>query len=87
MTRALAGPPGDWPEEAQLSLDIGRAVSAGQELRPFMAKLGYGPKFFALDRLKIGQLDNVTVEGSGNFDRASRPESWRSIRLRRRCHS
>jgi uncharacterized protein involved in outer membrane biogenesis len=71
LTRSLAGPPGDWPEEAQLSLDIGRAVSAGQELRPFVAKLGYGPKFFSLDRLKIGQPDNVTVEGSGNFDRAS----------------
>jgi len=71
LTRALAGPPGDWPEEAQLSLDIGRAVSAGQELRPFMAKLGYGPKFFALDRLKIGQPDSVALEGSGNFNRAS----------------
>ena len=71
LTRSLAGPPGDWPEEAQLSLDIGRAMSAGQELRPFMAKLGYGPKMFSLDRLKIGQPDSVTVEGSGNFDRAS----------------
>jgi hypothetical protein len=71
LTRSLAGPPGDWPEEAQLSLDIGRAVSAGQELRPFMARLGYGPKFLVLDRLKIGQPDGVTLEGAGNFDRAS----------------
>ena len=71
LTRSLAGPPGEWPEEAQLSLDIGRAMSAGQELRPFVAKLGYGPKFFSLDRLKIGQPDSVTLEGSGNFDRAS----------------
>ncbi|MGA7995561.1 MAG: AsmA-like C-terminal region-containing protein, partial [Bradyrhizobium sp.] len=71
LTRSLAGPPGDWPEQAQLSLDIGRATSAGQELRPCVTKLGYGPKFFSLDRLKIGQPDNVTVEGSGNFDRAS----------------
>ena len=70
LMRSLAGPPGDWPEEAQLSLDIGRAVSAGQELRPFMAKLGYGPKFFSLDRLKIGQADGIALEGSGNFDRA-----------------
>ncbi len=71
LTRSLAGPPGDWPEEAQLSLDIGRAVSAGQELRPFVAKLGYGPKFFSLDQLKIGQPDGVALEGSGKFDRAS----------------
>src|SRR5664279_820155 len=71
LTRSLAGPPGDWPEEAQLSLDIGRAVSAGQELRPFMARLGYGPKIFLLDRLKIGQPDGVTLEGGGNFDRVN----------------
>jgi hypothetical protein len=71
FARSLAGPPGDWPEEAQVSLDIGRAISAGQELRPFAAKLGYGPKFFLLDRLKIGQPDGVTLEGGGNFDRVS----------------
>jgi large subunit ribosomal protein L24 len=71
FARSLAGPPGDWPEEAQMSLDIGRAISAGQELRPFAAKLGYGPKFFLLDRLKIGQPDGVMLEGAGNFDRLS----------------
>ena len=43
FVRALAGPQGEWPEEAKLALDIGRAMSAGQELRPFTAKLGYGP--------------------------------------------
>jgi len=69
FARSLAGPPGEWPEQAQLSLDIGRAISAGQELRPFSAKLGYGPTFFLLDRLKIGQPDGVTLEGGGNFDR------------------
>jgi large subunit ribosomal protein L24 len=71
FARSLAGPPREWPEEAQLSLDIGRAISAGQELRPFSAKLGYGPTFFLLDRLKIGQPDGVTLEGGGNFDRIS----------------
>ncbi len=71
FARSLAGPPGEWPEEAQVSLDIGRAISAGQELRPFAAKLGYGPKFFLLDRLKIGQPDGVMLEGGGNFDRVS----------------
>ena len=45
--------------KAQLSLDIGRAISAGQELRPLLAKLGYGPKTISLDQLKIGQPDNV----------------------------
>jgi large subunit ribosomal protein L24 len=71
FVRSLAGPQAEWPEEAQLSLDIGRATSAGQELRPLVASFGYGPKMILLDRLKIGQPDNVMLEGGGNFDRVS----------------
>ena len=69
FVRSLAGPQAEWPDEAQLSLDIGRAASAGQELRPFAAKLGYGPRTITLDQLKIGQADGVTMEGAGHFDR------------------
>ena len=57
--------------KALLSLDIGRAISAGQELRPLVAKLGYGPKTISLEQLKIGQPDNVMLEGAGNFDRVN----------------
>jgi large subunit ribosomal protein L24 len=42
-------PSGRWRRRS--SLDIGRATS-GPELRPFMAKLGYGPKTISLDQLK-----------------------------------
>jgi hypothetical protein len=69
--RALAGPQAEWPDEAQLSLDIGRATSAGQELRPLMVKLGYGPKTVSLDQLKVGESSGVMVEGAGSFDRAT----------------
>ena len=69
FVRSVAGPQGEWPDEAELSLDIGRALSAGQELQPLRAKLGYGPKTITLDQLKIGQAAGVTVEGTGNFDR------------------
>ncbi|MEZ2146091.1 AsmA-like C-terminal region-containing protein [Bradyrhizobium sp. DN5] len=69
FVRALAGPQGEWPEEAKLSLDIGRAISAGQELRPFMAKLGYGPASLSLEQLRFGQASGVTTEASGSFDR------------------
>ena len=69
LARSLAGPQAEWPDEAQLSLDIGQAISAGQELRPLVAKFGYGPKTISLDRLKIGQPDNVMLEGGGHFDR------------------
>ncbi|WP_454625773.1 AsmA family protein [Bradyrhizobium cenepequi] len=69
FVRSLAGPQAEWPEEAQLSLDIGRAISAGQELRPLQARLSYGPTAVSLERLKIGQPDSVTIEGTGNFDR------------------
>nr|WP_249128523.1 AsmA-like C-terminal region-containing protein [Bradyrhizobium lablabi] len=69
--RSLAGPQAEWPQEASLSLNVGRAISAGQELRPLMATLGYNEKTISLDRLKIGQPDGVTIEGSGSFDRAN----------------
>ncbi|GIQ78111.1 AsmA-like C-terminal region-containing protein [Bradyrhizobium sp. RD5-C2] len=69
--RSLAGPQAEWPDEAQLSLDIGRAISSGQELRPLLAKIAYSPKSIVLERVRIGQPDNVTLDGSGNFDRAN----------------
>jgi len=71
FVRSLAGPQGDWPDEGALSLDIGSAISAGQELRPLLAKLGYGPKSFSLEQLKIGRPDSVMLEGAGSFDRAN----------------
>jgi hypothetical protein len=69
FVRSVAGPQAEWPDEAQLSLNIGHALSAGQELQPLIAKLGYGPKTVTLDQLKIGQATAVMVEGTGNFDR------------------
>lgn len=71
FVRALAGPQGDWPDEGALALDIGTAISAGQELRPLLAKLGYGPKSFSLEQLKIGRPDAVMLDAAANFDRAN----------------
>jgi len=71
FARSLAGPQAEWPDEGQLSLDIGRAISSGQELRPLLARLGYGPRAFSLDQLKIGQSDKVMLEGTGSFDRVN----------------
>ncbi|HKS21016.1 MAG TPA: AsmA-like C-terminal region-containing protein [Bradyrhizobium sp.] len=71
FVRSLAGPQAQWPDEAQLSLDIGRAVSAGQELRPLAARLGYDAKTISLQQLKIGKADGVTMEGGGSFDRVN----------------
>jgi large subunit ribosomal protein L24 len=71
FVRSLLGPQAEWPEQMQLSLDIGHAVSAGQELHPFTAKLGYGPKAVSLDQLKIGEASGIMVEGTGAFDRVN----------------
>jgi hypothetical protein len=71
FARSLAGPQAEWPDEARLSLDIGRATSSGQELHPFTARLGYDPKTFALDQLKIGDPGSVMMEGAGSFDRVN----------------
>jgi large subunit ribosomal protein L24 len=69
--KSLAGPQGDWPDEGRLSLDIGRAISAGQELAPLLARLAYTPTKLSLEHLKIGQIENVTLDGAGTFDRVN----------------
>jgi large subunit ribosomal protein L24 len=71
FTRSLVGSQAEWPDEAQLALNVGRAVSAGQELRPLLAKLSYGPNTISLDQLKIGEASGVTMEGAGSFDRTN----------------
>ncbi len=71
LARSLAGPQAEWPEQAGISLDIGRAISAGQEMHPFAAKVAYGPKTFTLDRLQIGDASDVMIDGAGSFDRVN----------------
>ena len=71
FARSLAGPQSEWPDEGKLSLDIGRATSAGQELSPLLARLAYSPAKLSLEQLKIGQLESVTLDGAGNFDRVN----------------
>lgn len=69
FVRSIAGPNAEWPEQATVSLNVDRAQSAGQELRPFAVKFSYSPKLVALEQLKVGQASGVSIEGSGNFDR------------------
>jgi large subunit ribosomal protein L24 len=69
--KSLAGPQSDWPDEGKLSLDVGRAISAGQELAPLLARLAYSPTKLSLEQLKIGQIENVTLDGAGTFDRVN----------------
>ena len=71
FARTVLGPHGEWPERAQLSLAINHAISAGQDLHPFSAKLGYDPKTMTLENLKIGEAPGVVLEGNGAFDRAN----------------
>ena len=70
FARGILGPQGDWPERARLSLEINHAISAGQDLHPFAAKLGYDPKTWTLESLKIGEATGLMLEGRGAFDRA-----------------
>ena len=71
LALSLAGPDTTWPDEAQLSVDIGRAISAGQTMRPFGIDLRYGKQTIALDRLRVGEATGVMLDGSGAFDRLS----------------
>jgi large subunit ribosomal protein L24 len=69
LIRSLSGPQAEWPEAGQLSLDIGRAISAGQEMRSFAAQLTYDPKVITLNRFKVGETTGLMLDGSGTFDR------------------
>ncbi|HMM90973.1 AsmA family protein [Bradyrhizobium sp.] len=71
FARSLAGPQGEWPDEGKLSLEVGRASSAGQELSPLLAKVAYSPSKVSIEQLKIGQLESVTLDAAGNFDRTN----------------
>lgn len=72
LASLLAGPQSDWPDEAQISLDAGRAILSGQEVRSAAAQFSYGPKVISLDRLKIGDANNgVAIDGAGSFDRVA----------------
>lgn len=68
LARSLAGPAGAWPDEAAVSLDLERATWGGQDVRPLMAKLAYGPKTVTVEQLKFGK-GGATTEGAGRFDR------------------
>jgi len=69
FVRSIAPVQADWPQQATVSLDIDRAISAGQELRSFGAKFGYSPRTLSLELLKFGQANGVAIEGTGSFDR------------------
>jgi AsmA family/AsmA-like C-terminal region len=68
FARAVLGPQSEWPERMLLSLEIDHAISAGHDLHPFSAKLGYDPKTWTLESLKIGEATGVVLEGNGAFD-------------------
>lgn len=67
--RAVAGPRSGWPDEGALALDVKSAVSSGQEYRPIAFRVAYGPKQITLSELKIGQQNDLTLDGGGTFDR------------------
>ena len=70
LVAVLAGPQATLPDEAQITLDAGRAVVAGQEVKPVGVTLGYGPKTIALERIQIGEAgSDLAVTGTGSFDR------------------
>ncbi len=71
FVRAVLGPQSEWPSRMAWSLDIGHAISAGQDLHPFAAKFGYGPKALTLESLKVGETTGPMLEGKGAFDRTN----------------
>ncbi len=72
LASGLAGPQSGWPDEAQMSLEAERAVVAGQEMRPVIIRLSYGPAKITLDRVEIGDArSDLAISATGKFDRAA----------------
>jgi large subunit ribosomal protein L24 len=70
LAAVLAGPQATLPDEARIALDAGRAVIAGQDVKPVGLTLGYGPKTIALERIQIGEAgSDLAITGTGSFDR------------------
>ncbi len=59
----------DWPVRGRLALNIGTAISAGQELKPFIAAVRYSPESISLDRFRVGDLSGLMLDGDGAFNR------------------
>ena len=70
LAAVLAGPQATLPDEARIALAAGRAVIAGQDVKPVGLTLGYGPKTIALERIQIGEAgSDLAITGTGSFDR------------------
>jgi large subunit ribosomal protein L24 len=59
------------PDEAKVSLDIGKAIVAGQEIRPVAVEFTIDGKMISLDRLSAGGTGAISINGSGSLDRVA----------------
>ncbi|QLH72517.1 AsmA family protein [Rhodopseudomonas palustris] len=67
--RTLAGSDGGWPEQASLTLDLGKLSVGDQVWQPAALRLAYDLHRIALDRLKLGTAGGLLLEGDGALDR------------------
>lgn len=71
LGRGIAGPRDNWPDEADLALDLRHGILAGQDLAPFVVRLAYGAGAVTLTKLTLGAAGGVNVDGHGSIDRAA----------------
>ncbi len=71
FARAMGGALKTWPDEATLNLDIAQLNVASQAFKPVLARVVYNAKAISLERLRIGDVDGVTIDGTGSFDRTT----------------
>lgn len=69
LASSLAGPNFNWPDEVKISLDFGKAVLAGQDVRPVAVDFAISPTAISLSRLNVGDVKSLAINGSGSFDR------------------
>lgn len=71
LGRSFAGPRDNWPDEADLALDLKHGSLGGQEFAPLVAHLTYDANAVTLAKLSLGAAGGVAADGSGAIDRAA----------------
>ena len=71
LANTFASLTSNWPDATKISLDVGKAVLAGQDVSPVALEFTTGPGTISLNRLNIGDAKSFAISGSGSFDRGA----------------
>ena len=82
VSGASGGASFDWPGEGSLSLEFGRAILAGTEVKDAALKMWLDPAGLVVERLAVGDAGGAALSGSGRIDtRGASPQGTMSLNV------